>query len=376
MNLRQFLSRFEGESHYYANASHAFYDLMLWLQKNRLRKKPNIIMPVYIPAKLYRFVLAAGYEPKFYDVHTNLDFKLAEIEGLIDDQTQAVFAVHFFGVPVDMAPLKKLTQQRGIYLIEDCSHIMNSSYKGKLLGSTGDFTLFSVRKMLLLHCGGMLVLNTKPWAFKPSREERVSNAFTVYHLFGSRIKFMANKIARGKKLLKISTSSYDGYINLGEAHHVTVKQMDAFTRLYCSLKDLDKMREVRRENFQYLLNGIKDLEGLHAVGIERYAKQEISGEYKLNDGFVPFSMPILVPAGARNQIQKELLNMQIISFAGWPEAPFGLPGFEGAKQLSERLLELPVHMFVDHDQLERMLQCLNDSPALKEGLRFYEKVSI
>ena len=363
IHLNEYLKQFNGETHFYGNASHAFYDIMMWLQKNRPKKKPNIVMPVYIPAKLYRFILAAGYEPKFYDVPTDLNIDLKEISGLIDDQTQAVFAVHFFGVPVDLEPLKKMTEQADVFLIEDCAHTLNSTYKGKLLGTTGDCTLFSTRKMLQLHCGGILVLKTKPWDFKPSRNVRVRSPFTLYHYAGSRIKYAVNNLLKTYSPFKKSEIPYNGYIDFSEEHVVRVKHMDFFFRWYNNIPDLHKMADNRREKFLYLLNGIKDLDAFYPMGMERYVKREKTGRYSLNKGFVPFSMPILTPPGSRNQVQQALCDAGVLCFVGWPEAPFGLKGFKGADELKERLLELPVHQFMDSHHLKLIVDCFNSLPV-------------
>ncbi len=375
-SLNHYLRQFEGRPYYYGNASHAFFDIMEWLQKNRPKKKPNIIMPVYIPAKLYRFVLAAGYEPKFYDVSTDLNIDLKEISSLIDDQTQAVFAVHFFGVPVDLQPLKNITESAGIYLIEDCAHSMNAYYKDRLLGSTGDCTLFSTRKMLQLHCGGVLILNSEPWDFKPSWNERVRSLFTMYHFAGSRVKNKVNNFLKATNPFKLSEIPYDGYIDFSEEHVVRVKKMDFFSSWYNNIPDLDKMADNRRENFLHLLNGINNLDSFHPIGIERYAKKEKTNQYTLDTGFVPFSMPILTPPGTRNQVQQALCKAGVLCFVGWPEAPFGLKGFKGADVLKDRLLELPVHSFMDSHQLNIIVDCLNSLSANVNESRKESFVSI
>lgn len=357
--LDQYLSEFDGEPIYYGNASHGFYDIMVWLQKNRPKDKPNIVMPVYIPAKLYRFILAAGYEPKFYDVPTDLNIDLGEITDLIDDQTQAVFAVHFFGIPVDLQPLKKCTERAGVFLIEDCAHSLNASYKGRELGSTGDFTLFSTRKMLQLHCGGVLVLNTKPWDFEPSQDERVWSPFTFYHFAGSRFKHTVNHYLKAASPFKLTEIPYDGYIDFSDEHFVRVKRMDLFFRWYNNIPDLNQVARTRRENFLYLLNGIDDQVSFCPIGSERYSKRDQTNKYVLHNGFVPFSMPILTPPGTRKLVQKALCNAGVLCFVGWPEAPFGLDGFVGATVLKERMLELPVHQFMDKYHLKVMVDCLN-----------------
>ncbi|MCH8494815.1 MAG: DegT/DnrJ/EryC1/StrS family aminotransferase [Balneolales bacterium] len=356
------MGQFEGRKIFYANAAHAFYDVMVGLQQFRPKQKPNIIMPVYIPAKLYRFVLAAGYEPKFYDVPTDLNLNLQEISELIDDQTQAVFAVHFFGIPVDMEPLKEITAKAGVYLIEDCAHIMNAKYKGKILGTTGDFTLFSTRKMMQFHFGGILVLNSEPWKFKPSQKKRVNSLFFAYHLLGSRIKFRVNNAMSRYNLTRKLSLPGTGYINFSEKHVVHVKMMDHLSEWYCKLIDLDKLVNKRRDNFLFLLNTIEDHTFVQPLGLDRYATKDTTNRYSLNKGFAPFSMPVLIPDGSRDKVQKALCDAGVICFIGWPEAPFEEKGFEGAEALQNGLIELPVHKYMDSNQLKKIVDCLNTLP--------------
>ncbi|MGM0505717.1 MAG: DegT/DnrJ/EryC1/StrS family aminotransferase [Bacteroidota bacterium] len=362
LTLDHYLKQFKGRSYFYGNASHAFYEVLVWLQKNRPKRTPNIVMPVYIPAKLYRFVLAAGYEAKFYDVPTDLNIDSKVINELIDDQTQAVFAAHFFGVPVDLEPVKKMTERAGVFLIEDCAHSMNASYNGRPLGSTGDCTLLSTRKMMQLHCGGILILQSEPWTFKPSRSRRVSSPFAAYHFAGSRIKYSVNHLLKSYSPFPLTENPYDGYLDLSEEHHVRVKKMDLFTKWYTHFSDLNKLAQNRRKRILHLLNGIRHLDSFRPIGMNRFARRDKSGQYSLIDGFVPFSLPILTPIGSRDRIQRALSEAGVLCYTGWPEAPFGLKGFKGADILKDRLLELPVHSFMDAHHLQLIVDCLNSLP--------------
>lgn len=363
---KQFLSNYPRQPHYYGNAAHAFYDVMIWIQQNQPKSKPNIIMPVYIPAKLYRFILAAGYKPRFYDVSTELDFSIDEILNLIDDQTQMIFAVHYFGIPVDLHPLKDLAQKQGIFLLEDCAHTLNGSWKGRILGTTGDFAIFSIRKMLQLHCGGFLILNNQPWHFQPSASKRVCSLFTGYHFFGSRVKFMLNRLSRGRNLLQKISIPETAYIDFSEEQTVNIKQMDFLSRMYFLNINLKKVIKIRRENVRYLWNHIHDLQSFTPIGFDRISEVDNSTrssahqKYQPTEGYVPFSLPLLTPPGTRELIQQEMLKHGIVCYIGWTEAPFGMKNFPQTDQLQSRLLELPVHQYINQHQLKTMVTCLNN----------------
>jgi hypothetical protein len=364
LTYEEYQSRFPGSFHHYGNASHGFYDILVWLQKNKPLSRPNIVMPVFIPAKLYRFVLAAGYQPVFYDVTPDCRFNPAEVAGLIDDQTQAVLAIHYFGIPSPIRELKELTKKAGVFLIEDCAHTLNSRIDGVETGTIGDCAIFSIRKMLQLPSCGLLVLNNPGFcrkAFIPSGSKKVRSIFTAYYLLTSRIKYGYYKLTKGHDPLKVAWIPETGYIDFSDEQKVNVKSMSLLSRRYLKSVDLDLVAGKRRFNYQYLLNGISDFQYLQPVNpvIKDPGKTNgTASKFLLKDGFVPFSFPILTSSGTREILRSLLCKAGIGCGAGWPESPFYLEGFDNARELSIRMVELPVHQGINIYQLQRILSCL------------------
>lgn len=62
------------------------------------------------------------------------------------DRTKAIFVYHQYGFPQDMDKILEFAHDKKLILIEDCAHAIASYYKGKLLGSFGDFTIYSFSK--------------------------------------------------------------------------------------------------------------------------------------------------------------------------------------------------------------------------------------
>ena len=102
MRFHDYLDRLGSSWYLYANASNAFKDFLVWLAASSNQDQPAILMPSYIPAKLYRAALAAGYAVKFYEVHGDCRFDLDEVERQLGGQTLAVFFVHYFGFTSDI----------------------------------------------------------------------------------------------------------------------------------------------------------------------------------------------------------------------------------------------------------------------------------
>ena len=83
----------------------------------------------------------------------------AKIEEAITEKTKAMYPVHMCGQPCDMDPIMEIAGKHGILVIEDAAHAVGASYKGRMIGSIGDYTAFSfqcLKNMSTLGEGGML----------------------------------------------------------------------------------------------------------------------------------------------------------------------------------------------------------------------------
>ena len=79
--------------------------------------------------------------------------------------TRAVFVIHEFGVPhPQIAMLRAFCDRRGIALIEDCAHTVDSCWPdGSLVGSFGDYVLYSLPKIFPIpSCGAVFGLRDAP----------------------------------------------------------------------------------------------------------------------------------------------------------------------------------------------------------------------
>lgn len=77
---------------------------------------------------------------------------------VLTDRTRAILAIHEYGYPHPELPaLVALARARGIALIEDCAHSLDSSLDGVPLGSFGDYAIFSLSKVLPVPAGGILI---------------------------------------------------------------------------------------------------------------------------------------------------------------------------------------------------------------------------
>jgi len=89
-------------------------------------------------------VIMAGATPVFVDVEArtgNLNAEL--VEDAVTERTKAILPVHLYGNMCDMKRLRDTADRKGLYIIEDCAHALESGRDGIRAGHLGDTCCFS-----------------------------------------------------------------------------------------------------------------------------------------------------------------------------------------------------------------------------------------
>jgi dTDP-4-amino-4,6-dideoxygalactose transaminase len=76
-------------------------------------------------------------------------------------KTKAIVVVHLYGYVADMSEIVKLSKKHGILLVEDAAQSMGASLDGKMSGTFGDISVFSLhshKNITTLGEGGILVI--------------------------------------------------------------------------------------------------------------------------------------------------------------------------------------------------------------------------
>jgi dTDP-4-amino-4,6-dideoxygalactose transaminase len=107
-------------------------------------------------------ILEVGATPVFADIDPvtrNID--LDKVEAAITKRTKAIIPVYLAGKPVDMDRLYAIAAKHKLRVVEDAAQAIGSTWKGKPIGSFGDFVSFSFQanKNITTSEGGCLVLN-------------------------------------------------------------------------------------------------------------------------------------------------------------------------------------------------------------------------
>jgi len=122
----------------------------------------EVIVPSYTFVSTANAFALRGAEIKFADsgrYHPNVTAET--IEEHITNNTKAIVIVHYSGVSCDIDSIKLLCNGRNIHVIEDAAQAIESTYKGKQLGTLGSFGTFSFHETKNITCGegGLLSVN-------------------------------------------------------------------------------------------------------------------------------------------------------------------------------------------------------------------------
>lgn len=157
-------------------------------------------------------VLEVGARPVFVDtdpVTRNID--LDKIEAAITPATKAIIPVDLAGLPVDRDRLYSLAKRHGLRVVEDAAQAMGSSWKGRRIGSFGDFVSISFHpnKNVTSIEGGCLVLNDE-------REARLAEQYRLQGVVRSGLDGMDVDLVGGKYNL----TDVAARVGLGQLAHL------------------------------------------------------------------------------------------------------------------------------------------------------------
>ena len=105
-------------------------------------------------------ILHAGAQPVLADVdRRTMNIDPQSVERAITPRTRAILPVHFAGRACDMDAIMDIAKRRGLVVIEDCAHAIETEYKGRKAGTFGDFGCFSfyATKNMTTGEGGMVL---------------------------------------------------------------------------------------------------------------------------------------------------------------------------------------------------------------------------
>jgi dTDP-4-amino-4,6-dideoxygalactose transaminase len=161
-------------------------------------------------------ILEVGARPVFVDIDPvtrNID--LARVEAAITLRTRAIIPVDLSGLPVDRDQLYAIAKSRRLRVVEDAAQSFGSTWKGRRIGSFGDFSSFSFHsnKNITTSEGGCLVMND-------DREASLAEQYRLQGVVRTGLDGMEVELVGGK----FNMTDIAARIGLGQLPH-----LDSFT---------------------------------------------------------------------------------------------------------------------------------------------------
>ena len=142
--------------------------LHLALAVNNFKKKKKVLVPAMTFSASAASVLYCGLEPIFVDIDPKtLVMSVNDLKKKYSNDCVAVIAVNFNGQPCEMEKIVPWARKKGMIVIEDCAQTCGGDYKGKKLGTWGDFGCYSFQEIKIMTSGGdggMIVTNSNKFS--------------------------------------------------------------------------------------------------------------------------------------------------------------------------------------------------------------------
>lgn len=127
-----------------------------------LQPGDEVILPSFTFSSTATAFVLAGATLVFVDVRPDtMNIDETKIEAAITEKTKVIVPVHYAGVACEMDTIMDIAKRHHLMVVEDAAQGVMSAYKGKALGTIGDFGCFSFHetKNYSMGEGGAILIN-------------------------------------------------------------------------------------------------------------------------------------------------------------------------------------------------------------------------
>ena len=199
----------------------------------------EVIMPSFTFVSTADAFVLRGAKIKFVDIRPdtmNIDETL--IENAITDKTKAIVPVHYAGVACEMDTIMDIAKRHNLKVVEDAAQGVMSTYKGKALGTIGDFGCYSFHetKNYSMGEGGAIVINN------PEYNEQ---AEILREKGTNRAKFFRGQVDKytwidyGSSYLPSDLNAAYLWAQLEKADEINQDRLNSWNYYYSNLKELE-----------------------------------------------------------------------------------------------------------------------------------------
>lgn len=225
--------------------------LNIILQKLKLPQNSEVAIPVNICEVVVETILHNNLKPLLIDITDNLTICPKDLQKKITNRTKVIIPVHTFGNLYDIEEIQKIAKKNQCIVIEDCAQTLTSKYKGKNVGTFGDYAFFSfdVTKHISSFGGGALITKN-PLQINIKQDIGVKKLFELV-LF----KFLTNKF-----VYTLLTKNAIPKIRLWSYYLPRNKKLSRIgvAMAYSQIKKINQINNLKEENVKKIIQITKN----------------------------------------------------------------------------------------------------------------------
>ena len=318
----------------------------------------TVLMPAYHHGVEVEAVRATGVRLLFYRVDAQMQVDLDDLAAKMRlPNVRLVYVTHYVGFPQPVDDVRRLGNETGLPLLEDCALALLSCHSsGRPLGSTGEAAVFSLYKSLPVPHGGVLVSASTPTV--TVRRPRLTS--TLHHLAGSLLSHLELTGGRpGAWVRAVSRATAHSTIDAvaetvktGTQHLRPIELSLGASALVSALLpqfDLPTVALRRRRNYTRLAERLRGV--VPVIGDP------------LPDGACPLFLPVRVqdkPAVLRTLRSH---GIEAIDFWGTQDPACPAEAFPEVAALRREVVELPIHQSLDDAAIDFVAACTREAVA-------------
>ena len=198
----------------------------------------EVIMPSYTFVSTADAFVLRGAKAVFVDIRPDtMNIDETKIEAAITKKTKAIVPVHYAGVACEMDTIMDIARRYNLLVIEDAAQGVMSTYKGKALGTIGDYGCYSFHetKNYSMGEGGALLIKNA---------DMIENAEILREKGTNRSKFFRGQIDKYT------------WVNYGSSY--LPSELNA-AYLWAELEMADEINENRLNSWNHYYEGLKEL---------------------------------------------------------------------------------------------------------------------
>ena len=204
-----------------------------------LKLGDEVILPSFTFSSTATAFVLTGAKLVFVDIRQDtMNIDESKIEKAITDKTKVICVVHYAGVACEMETILNLARKYNLLVVEDAAQGVMSTYKGKALGTIGDFGCYSFHetKNYYMGEGGAILINN---AFYNKKSEIIREKGT------NRSQFFRGQVAK-----------YN-WVDYGSSY--LPSDLNA-AYLWAQLQEADSINEDRLKTWKKYNNALKKFE--------------------------------------------------------------------------------------------------------------------